>query len=303
MEILLVFTKAKFKNGRIRIMNGTNPITFNKNKYSKAGYHHTDASMMIFDFSENNTKSWEVFQGFITYEPGSTKLCPLANKDQPFKIFNEAESLYIRSSYKKDALLYEKKCSWKFEAPKNHSFKIKIQQLESEVLIISGSERKLIKSRGTYHFNNTAILISHTTTLNKNHTFEAKISVVNLTKIHKSDDCIFIEKIKENTAIWTTEENNFDNKIRCRRNVTVISGHQLYANITIFDLEQGVDALRYYDNDTELLHPIEILENDAYVFLPFSENENRSITFEFTSDESIIYKNFSIEFSSVDPNP
>uniref|UniRef100_A0AC35EUB7 Uncharacterized protein n=1 Tax=Panagrolaimus sp. PS1159 TaxID=55785 RepID=A0AC35EUB7_9BILA len=149
MEILLVFTKAKFKNGRIRITNGTNPTIFNKNKYSKAGYHHTDASMMIFDFSKNNTKSWEVFQGFITYEPGSTKLCPLANKDQPFKISNEAEPLY-------------------------------------------------------------------------------------------------------------------------------------------------------YDNDTELLHPIEILENDAYVFLPFSENENRSITFEFTSDESIIYKNFSIKFSSVE---
>uniref|UniRef100_A0AC34FVC1 Uncharacterized protein n=1 Tax=Panagrolaimus sp. ES5 TaxID=591445 RepID=A0AC34FVC1_9BILA len=175
--------------------------------------------------------------------------------------------------------------------------------MESEILIVANGVRQFIKRRGTYFFNTTAVTVSHTTTLNKNHTFSATINVVNLTKIHRKDDCKFIEfndHKNGKSAIWTRDETDFDTKIKCQKNVTVVSGHQLYATITLFDLEKNVDALRYYDNDTALLHPIEILTNDTYVFLTYPDNLNRNVTWEFTSDESISFKNFSVEFKSIE---
>lgn len=100
---------------------------------------------MTFNFSTNSINLWEVFQGFITFEPASAKSCPLANRDKPFYLSNENQSLFIRSSYQNDSLVYEKKCKWDFEGPKNHSFKIKIFHMESEILIVANGVRQFIK--------------------------------------------------------------------------------------------------------------------------------------------------------------
>lgn len=138
------------------ILNKFLPYQFVNNfsqllEFPLVDYYLTNSSSLIFSFANNETqRSWEGFQGFVTYESAKPDGCPLANKNEPFVFTNESEVLYLRSSYIWNLEFdirnwQEKECIWKFLAPEGYTFKIVSLFADSKVLVVANDKRQYIQ--------------------------------------------------------------------------------------------------------------------------------------------------------------
>uniref|UniRef100_A0A914Y2Y3 Uncharacterized protein n=1 Tax=Panagrolaimus superbus TaxID=310955 RepID=A0A914Y2Y3_9BILA len=186
--------------------------------------------------------------------------------------------------------------------PEGYTFKILSLFADSKVLIVANDEKQYIQSHLPFYFNTTNLTLACTANyenaLFTDKTFLARISIVNLKRSESNDYCTF----NETSSTWSSPPNKYTTKVKCQKYFTIVPGHQLYADVTslettgVTDIETFIDVLRYYV-DEDLLYPVPFAHTGLYAFSPFNNNDTkRNITFEYTSDESLIYQGFSITF-------
>ena len=154
-------------------------------------------------------------------------------------------------------------------------------------------------SRLPYYFDSNKMTVAFTTTIKngvmQNAYFSARIGIARLGANRTRDTCKF--RTEGTKSIWETDADGYINNVFCQQVIPIAPRHQLYANVTFFQLEKWVDIIRFY-SDEELLHPYNIEDAIVYVFLPDS-NKTRNLRMEFLSDASVIGKGFRIEYESV----
>lgn len=113
---------------------------------SKLNFFHTKETSFNFSFNSNELHTWEGFQGFVTSESISKFKCPLSDKTKPFKIENETQIYYLRSSYSSFDLwpISKVECAWRFLAPEGYIFKIDVLNTTSKILVVSNQTRDFI---------------------------------------------------------------------------------------------------------------------------------------------------------------